>query len=125
MIDGEIYSTKKQEKGDIKSGTSEVQRSSNKLSEFVMVIYIRALIRRTIARRFTWYGMTKDIEEVVKRCDVCQRMNRKLATVTPKMHPVPIKSPWQRLETDFIGPMAHKPSSGNRMLYSYCMSVVI
>ena len=36
-----------------------------------------------VAERFTWYGMTKDIEEVMKRCDVCQRMNRKLATVTP------------------------------------------
>ena len=28
VIDGEIYSTKKREKGDIKLGTSEAQRSS-------------------------------------------------------------------------------------------------
>ena len=29
------------------------------------------------------------------------------------MHPVPVKSPLQHLEIDFIGPIVHKPPSGN------------
>ena len=41
----------------------------------------------------------------VKRCDVCQRMNRKLDIVTPEMHPVPVKSPWHHIGIDFIGPI--------------------
>ena len=48
----------------------------------------------------------------VKRCDVCQRINRKLDIVTLEMYPVPVKSPWHHIGIDFIGPVAHKSPAG-------------
>ena len=81
-------------------------------------------IRKTLARiteRFVWPGMTKSVQEVVSKsqtagiffnvqfqvevCDVCQRTNRKLATVAPELHPVPVVSPWYHLGIDLIGPI--------------------
>ena len=59
----------------------------------------------------------------VKRCDVCQRMNRKLDIVTPEMHPVPVKSPWHHIGIDFIGPIAYKSPAGNSYILTtsdYC-----
>ena len=56
----------------------------------------------------------------VKRCDVCQRINRKLDIVTPEMYPVPVKSPWHHIGIDFIGPVAHKSPAG-----SYVISYIL
>ena len=30
----------------------------------------------------------------ISTCDVCQKMNRKLTTGTPKLHPIAVKEPW-------------------------------
>ena len=48
----------------------------------------------------------------VRKCDVCQRMNRKLTTDVPELHPVPIHSPWYMVGIDFVGPLS-PPSDGN------------
>ena len=39
------------------------------------------------------------------KCDVCQRMNRKLTTGVPQLHPIPVKSPWYMIGIDFVGPI--------------------
>ena len=49
----------------------------------------------------------------VSTCDLCQRMNSKLTTATPELHPVPVQSPWFHLGVDFIGPISPVSSKGN------------
>jgi len=60
----------------------------------------------------------------VKRCDVCQKMNRKLDIVTPELNPVPVKSPWHHIGIDFIGPIAHtvNPLVVHTCLYQFIIS---
>ena len=34
-----------------------------------------------------------------------QRMNKKMTSTTPELHPVPVKSPWYHIGIDFVGPI--------------------
>ena len=52
----------------------------------------------------------------VKHCPVCQRMNKKLTSERPELHPVPVKSPWHHLGMDFVGPISPPSHSGNRYI---------
>ena len=53
------------------------------------------------------------IPQLGSRCDVCQRVNGKLAIVRPELHPIPVKSPWYHLGIDFIGSISPMSLSGN------------
>lgn len=46
-------------------------------------------------------------------------MNKKISTVRPELHPVPVKSPWHHIGVDFVGPISPPSSTGNR----YVMTV--
>eukprot|EP00731_Ephydatia_muelleri_P000953 Em0001g953a len=73
-------------------------------------------VKKTIARikeRFTWKGLVEDVKNIVSTCDRCQKMNSKLTTATPELHPVPVQSPWFHLGMDFIGPISPVSSKGN------------
>ena len=35
--------------------------------------------------------------------DVCQRMNRKMTTGAPQLHPISVKAPWHMIGIDFVG----------------------
>ena len=50
------------------------------------------------------------------KCDVCQRMNRKLTAGTPQLHPIPVKSPWYMVGIDLIGPIAPVAEDGSRYI---------
>eukprot|EP00731_Ephydatia_muelleri_P000051 Em0001g51a len=63
----------------------------------------RTLFR--IKERFMWHGMVKDVNNLISKCDVCQRMNRKLTTGVPQLHPISVKAPWYMIGIDFIGPI--------------------
>lgn len=43
-------------------------------------------------------------------------MNKKIDTIRPELHPVPVKSPWYHLGIDFIGPISPPSASGNRYI---------
>lgn len=43
-------------------------------------------------------------------------MNKKISTVRPELHPVPVKSPWYHLGIDFVGPVSPPSSEGNRYI---------
>ena len=49
-------------------------------------------------------------------CPVCQRMNKKIDTGRPELHPIPIKSPWYHVGVDFIGPISPPSTNGNRYI---------
>eukprot|EP00731_Ephydatia_muelleri_P000050 Em0001g50a len=50
----------------------------------------------------------------ISTCDQCQRVNSKLTTTTPKLHPVPVQSPWFHVGIDFVGPVTPESVHGNR-----------
>ena len=52
----------------------------------------------------------------VKYCPECQKMNKKIATERPELHPVPVKSPWYHLSLDFVGPISPPSRTGNRYI---------
>ena len=52
----------------------------------------------------------------ISKCDVCQRMNWKLTTGTPQLHPDPVKAPWHQLGIDFIGPLSPEADDGSRYI---------
>ena len=51
-------------------------------------------------------------------CDTCQRVNDKLPTEKPELHPVPIHSPWFHVGIDFVGPISPSSTSGNRYVHT-------
>ena len=90
-----------------------------------------------IKERFMWHGMVKDVVNLVcslfhwcmliiyiksafchvllqlSKCDVCQRMNRKLNIGVPELHPIPVKAPWC---IDFVGPLSPIAKDGSRYI---------
>ena len=54
------------------------------------------------------------------KCDVCQRMNRKLTTGRPQLHPVAVKSPWYQIGIDYFGPISPPASDGSRYILTVC-----
>jgi len=47
--------------------------------------------------------MRNDIEDYVKRCDACQRVNPKMTTEKPALHCVPVpKAAFQQVGIDLI-----------------------
>ncbi|KAL5475728.1 hypothetical protein EMCRGX_G025577 [Ephydatia muelleri] len=69
-----------------------------------------------IKERFMWHGMVKDVVSLLSKCDVCQRMNRKLTTGVPELHPIPVKAPWYMVGIDFIGPLSPVAKDGSRYI---------
>ena len=49
-------------------------------------------------------------------CGVCQRMNGKLTTGLPELHPIPVKAPWYMVGINFIGPLSPVAKDGSRYI---------
>ena len=49
-------------------------------------------------------------------CDVRQRMNQKLTSGIPEMHPIAIKAPWYMVGIDFIGPLSPASEDGSKYI---------
>ena len=49
--------------------------------------------------------MVRDIDDYVKWCNTCQRVNKKLHKTPAELHPIPVIGPWQRIGIDLIGPL--------------------
>ena len=46
-----------------------------------------------VSSRFYWEGMSNDIKNYIKLCDVCQRMNDvKFVKAKCELHPIPVKA---------------------------------
>ena len=50
------------------------------------------------------------------KCEVCQRMNRKVTTGTPQLNPIPVKSPWYMVGIDFVGPISPAADDGSEYI---------
>ncbi len=49
-------------------------------------------------------------------CDICQRVNRKLTTGRPELHPIRVQFPWYMLGIDFVGPLSPTANDGSRYI---------
>lgn len=56
--------------------------------------------------------MVTIIDAYVKRCEACQRVNKKLEKPAAALHPISVDSPWHRLGIDLVGPLP-RTESGN------------
>lgn len=52
----------------------------------------------------------------ISTCDQCQRVNSKLSTTTPELHPVPVQSPWFHVGIDFVGPVTPESVHGSKYI---------
>ena len=75
-----------------------------------MVLQVLILVEHKCTLNYFFLSMIASMQ--VRKCDVCQRMNRKLTTGVPELHPVLIHSPWYMVGIDFVGPLS-PPSDGN------------
>lgn len=67
--------------------------------------------------RYFWKSHSKDIEQFVKRCDVCQKANPKNAQPAALLHPIAVNQIFERWGIDCIGPLA-LTDQGNRYIIS-------
>ena len=73
-----------------------------------------------IRQNFSWYGITKDVREFCKTCDICQKTAPKgrVAPVPLQNMPV-IETPFNRIAIDIIGPLPNTEEG-----HSYILTVV-
>lgn len=75
-------------------------------------------VRRTTDRilgDFYWPGMHEDIKRFVRSCDVCQRTTPKGKVGVAPLGNMPlIRTPFQRVAVDLIGPLSPRSDKGNR-----------
>lgn len=97
-----------------------------------------------IKEHFMWHGMVKVVQTMVSSADllcnnvircaedmlysifisayrlrpvtICQRMNRKMTTGAPELHPIPVVSPWYHVGTDLVGPISPTASDGSQYI---------
>jgi hypothetical protein len=43
-----------------------------------------------VSERYYWKGMTNDIKDYIRKCDECQKINKKTKTMPAEMQPVEI-----------------------------------
>ena len=76
--------------------------------------------RNRILSRYYWPGIFKDISSYCRSCEVCQRSQRRQASVRAEMISMPlISKPFQRIAMDVVGPLP-RSQSGNRFILTIC-----
>jgi transposase InsO family protein len=79
-----------------------------------------------VSERYYWKGMTNDIKDYIRKCDECQKINKKTKTMPAEMQPVEIpNSTRKKIGIDLIGPF--KDTQGqpvSRNGYRYVLTVI-
>ena len=71
--------------------------------------------KKSLMSRFTWPGVTKDIANYVKSCEICQKYaKRKPKLPLGKMEMV--KTPLEKVAIDIIGPLSETSKKNNYIL---------
>ena len=71
--------------------------------------------KKSLMSRFTWPGVTKDIANYIKSCEICQKhAKRKPKLPLGKMEM--IKTPFEKVAIDIIGPLSETNKKNNYIL---------
>lgn len=65
--------------------------------------------------RFYWPHMTRDIDEYIRSCDVCQRIKRPRGVKPGLLHPIKVSQVFELTQIDIVGPLK-RSSSGTRYI---------
>ena len=80
---------------------------------FLIVVF---LFLFQVASWHYWARLLEDCDEIVKRCNVCQRTSNKFQKPSAQLHPIKIKDTvWLRIGIDLVGPLP-ETSRGNKYL---------
>ncbi|CAM6122949.1 unnamed protein product [Calypogeia fissa] len=55
--------------------------------------------------QYWWWGMHTDVQQLVARCMVCDRVRASFNALTPQLHPLPIMGLGYRWSLNFAGPL--------------------
>ncbi|BFZ17096.1 hypothetical protein BsWGS_20136 [Bradybaena similaris] len=70
-----------------------------------------------VKRHFFWPGMTKQIREYCKTCQICQKMAKKGHTTKAPLQPGFLTcTPFERVSIDLVGPLPVTSKKGNRYI---------
>ena len=75
---------------------------------------------RKIQQRFFWPGMTRDVAEYCRCCEVCQKLGGKArGQRSPMVHILVVEEPFQRVAMDIVEPL-DRAESGNKNILVIC-----
>jgi ribonuclease HI len=75
-------------------------------------------IKKTISKltRFWWPGMSRDIEQYVKSCEICQAFKERPGLPPGLLHSIPISRVFEHVHLDIVGPTISSTVRGNRYI---------
>ena len=66
----------------------------------------RDKVLEKIEERYYWVGIVRDVQNITRTCDRCQRANPKFKKTRAALHPIPVKDQvWHTIGIDLIGPL--------------------
>jgi len=70
-----------------------------------------------LQRHFYWPGITSDVKQFCRTCDICQRLGKGGPSAVAPLHSLPLVSePFCQVAIDIIGPLPTCKESGNRFV---------
>lgn len=75
-------------------------------------------VRKTLRklRSYWWPGMSNDVAQYVRTCDICQRFKQPKGPKIGKLHPIPVSKLFERLHIDIVGPVHSSTLRGNKYI---------
>ena len=71
-----------------------------------LVVILFATRHKKVAARFYWKGMKQEVDNYCKACTVCFKVNPKMSSDAPPLHPVSVLSKvWSLVGIDLVGPL--------------------
>ena len=76
-----------------------------------------AKTKARLQRHFYWPGISSDVKDFCRTCDVCQRLGKGNSPSVAPLHSLPVVSePFCQIAIDIIGPLPSCKDSGNRFI---------
>ncbi len=79
-------------------------------------------VRDLINSGFTWPGLGKDVEEHVKSCNACLKINKAGNKTAKMMERSILSEPFERVAVDLVGPLPKGKGGAKYILTFVCMS---
>ena len=73
-----------------------------------------------LLQRFFWYGVSDDVYSWILRCDICAATKRPHKTPRAPLGKMQVGAPFDRLSTDYLGPLPLTPRSNRYILVATC-----
>ena len=76
-----------------------------------------AKTKARLQRHFYWPGISRDVKEFCRTCDICQRLGKGSSPAFAPLHSIPLVSePFCQIAIDIVGPLPPCKDSGNRFI---------